>query len=138
MAALAFAGAAGCGNDEAGDQTVAAPSSSSGETAASGEETTSTTEQETGSETPETSGSGDAVEIVEFVFEPEELTVPVGTTVTFTNQDKAPHTATADDSSFDTEELGQGDSAEQTFDEPGTFTYYCRFHVFMKGSVVVE
>ena len=88
---------------------------------------------------PESSaGAGDAVEIVEFVFEPEEITVPAGTTVTFTNQDKAPHTATADDSSFDTEELGQGDSAEETFDEPGTYSYYCRFHVFMKGSVVVE
>lgn len=88
--------------------------------------------------TAETSGSGDSVEIVEFVFEPEEITVPTGTTVTFTNQDTAAHTATADDSSFDTEELGKGDSAEETFDDPGTFSYYCRFHVFMKGSVVVE
>jgi plastocyanin len=83
-------------------------------------------------------GTGDAVEIVEFEFEPEEITVPAGTTITFTNQDKAAHTATADDSSFDTEELGKGDSAEETFDEPGTYSYYCRFHVFMKGSVVVE
>ena len=77
--------------------------------------------------------AGDAVEIVEFEFEPEEITVPAGTTITFTNQDKAPHTATADDGSFDTEELGKGDSAEETFDDPGTYTYYCRFHVFMKG-----
>lgn len=83
-------------------------------------------------------GTGDSVEIVEFEFDPEEITVPAGTTVTFTNQDAAAHTATADDSSFDTQELGKGDSAEETFDEPGTYTYYCRFHVFMKGSVVVE
>ena len=61
-----------------------------------------------------------------------------GTTITFTNEDSAAHTATADDSSFDTKELGQGDSAKETFDEPGTYSYYCRFHVFMKGSVVVE
>ena len=73
--------------------------------------------------------AGDAVEIVEFNFEPEEITVPAGTTITFTNQDKAPHTATADDGSFDTEELGKGDSAEETFDDPGTYAYYCRFHV---------
>jgi len=86
----------------------------------------------------ESSATGDSVEIVEFEFEPEEITVPAGTTVTFTNQDVAAHTATADDSSFDTQELGKGDSAEETFDEPGTYTYYCRFHVFMKGSVVVE
>jgi plastocyanin len=122
LAALAFAGVAGCGNDEAGDQTVAAPSATS-------EETTST---------ESSTGSGDSVEIADFEFGPEEITVPAGTTITFTNQDSAAHTATADDSSFDTEELGKGDSAEETFDEPGTYEYYCRFHVFMKGSVVVE
>ena len=107
MAALAFAGVAGCGNDEA------EPAEPAGD-------------------------AGDSVEIVDFEFGPEEITVPAGTTVTFTNQDSAAHTATADDSSFDTKELGKGDSAEETFDEPGTYTYYCRFHVFMKGSVVVE
>ncbi len=121
-AALALAGVAGCGDDEAGDQTISAPSP----------------EAEAESSEPETSESGDAVGIVEFAFEPEELTVPAGTTVTFTNRDSAAHTATADDTSFDTEELGKGDSAEETFDEPGTYTYFCRFHVFMKGSVVVE
>ena len=72
------------------------------------------------------------------MFEPEEITVPAGTEVTFTNQDKAAHTATADDGSFDTEELGKGDSAQTTFDDPGTYTYFCRFHVFMKGTVEVE
>ena len=112
---------------------VSAPSSTAADVSAP-EGETSTEEDSTG----ETSGSADSVEIVEFVFAPEEITVPAGTTVTFTNQDTAPHTATADDSSFDTEELGKSDSAEETFDEPGTFTYYCRFHVFMKGSVVVE
>ena len=122
-AALAFAGVAGCGDDGAGDETVSAPTS-----------TTRPKNRTAGAEAT----AGDAVEIVEFNFEPEEITVPAGTTVTFTNQDKAAHTATADDSSFDTEELGKGDSAEETFDEPGTYTYYCRFHVFMKGSVVVE
>jgi plastocyanin len=78
------------------------------------------------------------VAIVEFLYEPEEITVEAGTTVLFTNEDEAPHTATADDSSFDTERLGLGDTSEITFDEPGTYPYYCRFHMFMKGSVVVE
>ncbi|MDQ3730115.1 MAG: cupredoxin domain-containing protein [Actinomycetota bacterium] len=101
---------------------------------------TSTTGDATGGETTpaDSTESGDAVEIVEFDYAPKEIAVPTGTTVTFTNQDTAPHTATADDSSFDTESLSKGDSAEETFDEPGTYTYYCRFHVFMKGSVVVE
>jgi len=139
-AALAFAGVAGCGEDGAGDQTVAALPETA-EAAETGESTTetSTTEDATGSgESEGSSGSGDAVEIVEFAYEPEEITVPAGTTITFTNQDVAPHTATADDTSFDTENLEQGDSAEETFDEPGTYPYFCRFHVFMKGSVIVE
>ena len=126
----------GCGEDGAGDQTVSAPPSQS-ETD-SGQ--TDSGETATGESTPESGsgGSGDAVEIVEFNYEPEELTVPAGTTVTFTNQDAAPHTATADDDSFDTGRLAQDDAAEETFDEPGTYSYFCRFHVFMKGSVVVE
>lgn len=138
-AALAFAGVAGCGEDGAGDQTVSAPPPTT--EAADTEESptdTSTTADTTGEGSESSGGSGDAVEIVEFEYDPEEITVPAGTTVTFTNQDVAPHTATADDSSFDTENLEQGDSAEETFDEPGTYSYFCRFHVFMKGSVVVE
>ena len=49
-----------------------------------------------------------------------------------------PHTATADDSSFDTGDLDKGDSKSVTFDKPGTFTYYCRFHPFMKATVEVQ
>ncbi len=137
---LAFAGVTGCGDDEAGDQTVSAPSSTGEVTATETSTETSTTEDATGGETPpeDSTGSGDAVEITEFDYAPKEITVPAGTTVTFTNQDEAAHTATADDDSFDTESLSKGDSAEETFDEPGTYTYFCRFHVFMKGSVVVE
>ena len=122
-ATLAIAGVAGCGNDEADNQTASAPSGSDAPAA---------------EEAEQTEGSSDAVDIVEFEFAPEEITVAAGTTVEFLNQDTAAHTATADDSSFDTEELGKGDASEITFDDPGTYSYYCRFHVFMKGSVVVE
>ena len=79
-----------------------------------------------------------AVDISDFKFGPEAITVGAGDTVTWTSTDDAPHTATADDSSFDTGDLGKGDTAEATFDEPGTYTYYCRFHAFMNGTVVVE
>jgi hypothetical protein len=65
------------------------------------------------------------------------LTVAAGTTVTWTNEDWAPHTATAEDGSFDSGRLNQGDSFDQTFDEPGTFAYHCSFHPGMMGSVVV-
>jgi plastocyanin len=85
----------------------------------------------------EESAEGSSVTIAEFAFAPPELTVAAGTTVTWTNEDWAPHTATAEDGSFDSGRLDQGDSFEHTFDEPGTFAYHCSFHPGMVGSVVV-
>jgi plastocyanin len=76
-------------------------------------------------------------EIIEFVFTPQHMQVSVGDTVTWTNQDEAPHTATADDDSFDTGTLSQGDSGEVTFEEAGTFTYFCEIHPDMLGAVTV-
>jgi plastocyanin len=78
------------------------------------------------------------VDIADFKYMPETIEVSAGSTVTWTNSDTAPHTATADDSSFDTGDLDKGDSADVTFDEPGEFTYYCRFHAFMKATVEVQ
>jgi plastocyanin len=87
--------------------------------------------------TSEESADGTSVTIADFAFAPPELTVAAGTTVTWTNEDWAPHTATAEDGSFDSGRLDQGDSLEQTFDEPGTFAYHCSFHPGMVGSVIV-
>ena len=67
---------------------------------------------------PQNAVSGTSVEIKGFAFNPPTITVPAGTTVTWTNQDAAPHTATADDKSFDTGRLDQGKSASVTFDKP--------------------
>jgi plastocyanin len=86
---------------------------------------------------PESGASVPAVEIKGFAFNPATITVPAGTTVTWTNQDAAPHTATADDKSFDTGRLDQGQGGTVTFDTPGTYTYTCTFHPNMKGTVVV-
>ena len=77
------------------------------------------------------------VTIENFSFTPATLEIPVGTTVTFTNQDSVPHTATADDGSFDTGNLDNGASAEVTFDTPGTYTYVCSYHPNMTGTIVV-
>jgi plastocyanin len=82
--------------------------------------------------------AGEAIEIVDFAFSPAELTVPVGTTVTWTNQDSAPHTVTADDGSFDSGRLNQGDSFSFTFETPGTYTYVCAFHPNMTATITVE
>ncbi|WP_127523931.1 cupredoxin family copper-binding protein [Mesorhizobium sp. Z1-4] len=78
-----------------------------------------------------------SVEIKGMKFSPASLSVAPGDTVTFTNMDGAPHTATADDSSFDTGRLNKGQSATVTV-EAGEHTYKCVFHPSMKGSVSAE
>lgn len=75
--------------------------------------------------------------IENFEFVAPTLEVPAGTTVTFVNNDSAKHTATADDGSFDTDDLEQGASAEVTFDTPGTYSYHCEYHPFMVATITV-
>jgi len=73
-------------------------------------------------------------------FQPAEITVVIGVnnTVTWVNQDGVPHTVTATDDSFDSGNLNAGASYSHTFSTPGTYTYYCTYHAWMKGTIVVE
>jgi len=83
--------------------------------------------------------AGAAVTIADFAFAPANLEISVGTTVTFTNNDGAAHTATADDGSFDTGTIdGGGGTATVTFDTPGTYTYHCAFHPGMTATITVS
>jgi plastocyanin len=68
------------------------------------------------------------VSIKGFAFTPKELTIPVGTTVVWTNSGGANHTVTADDGSFASDTLSSGESFEFTFNTPGTYPYYCEIH----------
>lgn len=77
------------------------------------------------------------VQVVDFAFEPGTLTVPVGTTVTWTNAGNRPHTVTSDDDTFDSGRLDPGETFSQTFDLAGTFAYHCGFHPEMQGAIVV-
>ena len=86
---------------------------------------------------PEAS-AGKAIAIEGFKYAPEDVTVDVGTTVTWTNEDAAPHTATADDGSFDTGDLREGGKGEVTFRKAGSFAYFCEFHKFMRANVTVR
>lgn len=89
---------------------------------------------------PETTGAASGrgeVTIEDFRFQPTTFNVTPGTVITWTNEDGAPHTATARDASFDTGRLGKGDGGEVTFDTPGTFEYVCSYHPSMEGRVVV-
>lgn len=71
-------------------------------------------------------------------FQPATVTVQVGDSVTWSNADAVPHTATADDGSFDTGTISGGASASHTFTTAGTFAYHCEVHPTMTGTVVVQ
>jgi plastocyanin len=119
-------GFAGCGDDD--------------EDGGGGATTTETT-QPAQTDTTETGGgaaSTDAVQIVEFKFKPAEIRVKRGTRLTWSNEDDAAHTATAEDRSFDTGAIAQGEEKAVTLSKTGEFAYICDFHPFMKGTVVVE
>ena len=80
------------------------------------------------------------VTIQNFAFAPATLTIPVGTTVVWTNQDTAPHTATSSAGSaftFDTGNLTTGKSGKVTFNTAGTFQYFCTVHPRMVATIVV-
>lgn len=71
-------------------------------------------------------------------FNPGTITIAVGDTITFTNQDGAPHTATAEDGSFTTATLRKGKSETLSFDKAGTYAFFCKIHPGMKGTIVVK
>jgi plastocyanin len=79
----------------------------------------------------------EAVTIKSFAFNPPDIDVKVGQTVTWTNQDGFDHSVVADDGSFKSDPLGQNATFSQTFDTAGTFTYACGIHPSMKAKVVV-
>ena len=109
---LLFVAAAACGSDDDDD-------GASGTTAA---------------------GAGSAtnqVEVVEFKFKPEAITVKAGTTVTWTFKDSTDHSVKLDDGSFTSNSLKDDGTATHTFSRAGNFTYKCGIHSSMTGSVTV-
>lgn len=77
------------------------------------------------------------IDIKEFMYSPKELTVAVGTKVTWVNDDQVPHTVAEVNKVFRSGALDTGDSFSYTFLIPGTFEYFCILHPQMIGSVRV-
>ncbi|MHB8566496.1 MAG: cupredoxin domain-containing protein [Nitrososphaerales archaeon] len=73
-------------------------------------------------------------------FTPATITVVIGVnnTVTWTNNDSAPHTVTADDGSFSSGNMDPGNTFSFTFTTPGTYAYHCSYHPWMKATVIVK
>jgi quinohemoprotein ethanol dehydrogenase len=74
----------------------------------------------------------------EYVFQPLRIKVKAGGSVTWTNDGKVPHDATAQDGSWSTGEVAPGKSATVKFDKPGTYTYVCKDHPWSYGQLIVE
>lgn len=127
VAGLALLGGCGDDDDEAVSGDTTAPTTT--EDTAAGDSTTTTTGA------PAEPG---AVLVAGYAFDPTPATVQAGETITWTNEDDFAHTSTSDDDVWDSDEIGNGESFEFTFDEPGTYAYHCAIHNFMQGEVVVE
>ena len=117
--------AAGCGDDDGGD---------------SGGDSASTTEEPAGG-----GGGGAQVGMQNIQFDPKDITVKAGETITFTNDEAVPHdvhktSGPGDDfSSGDTGGMQEGDTFELKLDEPGKYEYVCKVHApGMAGSITVK
>lgn len=112
MAVAALLAIAACGGDTGGSSGSASSSSGSSTTG--------------------------AVTITNFHFQPDSATSASGKPVTWTNNDSAAHTVTADDKSFDSGKLEMGKSYSFTVAKPGTYKYHCSIHTYMTGTITVQ
>ncbi|HVM11739.1 MAG TPA: plastocyanin/azurin family copper-binding protein [Actinomycetota bacterium] len=83
------------------------------------------------------SAQAGTVSIAGFRFAPARIEVQPGEEITWTNDDAADHTVTAEDGSFGSDPFGRGGTFRWTFDEPGRYAYLCAIHPAMRGEVVV-
>jgi plastocyanin len=83
--------------------------------------------------------SGATIKIDNFSFGPATITIPAGSTVTWTNNDDVPHVVTSDDNKlFKSKALDTDDRFSFTFTKPGTYNYYCAIHPKMTAKIVVQ
>ncbi len=99
--------------------------------------------QQTSSSTEVTASGGlgikTDVEIKNFKFNPETVTIPAGTTVIWTNNDSTNHTVVSTTGNeMDSGSLNPGETFAHMFNVPGTYEYHCSIHTTMVGKVVVE
>lgn len=99
----------------------------------------------TNSKTTSSAGAANApatgkinVSIDNYAYHPATITVSPATKVTFTNHDQTAHTATSSTMAFDSGTVKPGSSATVVLHKPGTYTYYCQFHAFMHGTIIVK
>lgn len=82
--------------------------------------------------------AGQNITIDNFSFAPMQLTIPVGTRITWINKDDVPHTIVSVDRQFKSKALDTDESFSFTFQGPGTYEYFCSVHPKMTGKIVVR
>jgi plastocyanin len=82
-------------------------------------------------------GQSVLVEIKKHTYDPDSITVPVGTAVVWRNFDSVPHTATSTNGLFDSGVMEQNENFSYIFQDPGTYDYYCPIHPYMNAKVIV-
>jgi amicyanin len=79
------------------------------------------------------------IDIKGMAFNPANIIIKTGTTVTWTNEDSAPHTVTSDSGSLlNSPKLSKGQSFSFTFTSAGSLDYHCAVHPMMKGKIIVQ
>jgi plastocyanin len=78
------------------------------------------------------------VHIKNFTFTPGSITIKAGQSVAWIEDDEMAHTVTAVDASYDSGTIDQGRTYAHTYTKAGTYPYYCSFHTYMKGTVIVK
>jgi plastocyanin len=78
-----------------------------------------------------------ATDIMGWGVDNPNLSIPAGQTVIWTNTGAQTHTVSADDGSLDSGSIAPGGTFSLTFDTPGTFTYHCTPHPWMKATITV-
>jgi plastocyanin len=93
-----------------------------------------------GSSTTATTAAGSAAQVImtNRAYDPQEITVKVGDTVTWVNQDAPKHDVVADNGEFESSLFDKGQSFSYTFTKAGTYPYHCSIHPGMTGTVTVQ
>ena len=78
------------------------------------------------------------VDILISGFQPADITTGRGSTIVWTNRDTVAHTVTTEDGRFDSGTIAPGNSFEQRFEKIRSYSYSCKFHPEMKGTVTIQ
>jgi plastocyanin len=78
------------------------------------------------------------IEIDDYDYRPQAVSVPSGATVTWVNNDNVPHTATEADDHWDTQVINHDESKALILDGPADYEYYCTLHPYMTGRIIVR